>query len=167
MCRSTSNAAARRFLALLPDILFISPIANVAKPSAPVLPERLFSLGPDLGDPVHGLDRRGNEFSIISDGDIASFLEFVRRVLGSTFGFTDTHDDHFLSVCSSKGFCPSNLSRVSLHLEVFVALGGTESETFRIVSHKHGTMTWVDIDRAKVTLFDTHGEVWERAWSKE
>ena len=69
-----------------------------------------------------------------------------------------THDDHLLSICPSERLCPSDLSRVSLHFEVFVTFRRAESKALCVVSDKHGTMAWVDVDRTKVTLFDSHRE---------
>jgi hypothetical protein len=49
----------------------------------PVLPECAFSLGSDLGDSLHGLERRGDELTVVPDGDVAPLLELKRGVLRS------------------------------------------------------------------------------------
>lgn len=67
-----------------------------------------------------------------------------------------THDNHLLSICPPERLCPSNLSRVPLHLEILMTFGPAKSEAFRIVSDEHVSISGVDISRAEVTLFDTH-----------
>jgi hypothetical protein len=47
----------------------------------PVLPECAFSLGSDLGDSLHGLERRGDEFAVVPDGNVAALLELEGGVL--------------------------------------------------------------------------------------
>ena len=71
-----------------------------------------------------------------------------------------THDDHLLAVRPTERLCPPDFTWVTLHLEVFVAFGGAETETLCVIPDKHGTMSRVDIDGAEVALFDTHGGWW-------
>jgi hypothetical protein len=83
-----------------------------------------------------------------------------QRVL--SFGellYERTYDDHLFTICPSESLSPPDLSGVPLHFKVFVTFRSTESECFRIVTDKHGTVSWVDIARAEITLFDTHGGV--------
>lgn len=68
-----------------------------------------------------------------------------------------THNDHLLAVCTPESFRPPDLPGVPLHLEVFMTFGTAESECLGIITDKHGSMSWVDIARAEVALFDTHG----------
>lgn len=178
----------------------------------PVLPECLLPPRPDLGNPVHSLERGGDEFSVVSNGNVSSLLELERGVLDegdqlrSKKGIegswvvpisgtnsrdstsqpdaelaqaqsnlphrlcsnaplpsttrnrrVGTHHDHLLAVRPSEGLCPPDLSRVPLHLEVFVALARTEPEAFCVVSDKHCPVAGVHVDRAEVALFDSHG----------
>ena len=52
---------------------------------------------------------------------------------------SEAHDDHLLACCLSECLCPADLSRVTLHFEVFVASVGNVSlalvleKCFRIV----------------------------------
>lgn len=75
-----------------------------------------------------------------------------------------THDDHLFTIRPPERLGPPNLPWVPLHFKVFVTFRTAESERLGIVSDKHGTVSWVDIARAKVALFDTHlegeGEWW-------
>jgi hypothetical protein len=68
----------------------------------------------------------------------------------------NTHDHHLFAIRPSKRFGPSNLSRVPLHLEVFVTFGRAKPKSFCVVANEHGAMTRVGIDGTKVALFDTH-----------
>lgn len=67
-----------------------------------------------------------------------------------------TYNDHLLAIRSPERLGPPDLPRVPLHLEVFMTFRSAEPKCFRIVSNKHSPMAWVDVTRAKVTLFDTH-----------
>ncbi len=53
------------------------------------------------------------------------------------------YNSHFLSSCLTEGLGPTNLTRVSLHLEVLVTLGATETELLAIVTDKGGSVTWI------------------------
>jgi hypothetical protein len=68
----------------------------------------------------------------------------------------ETYNDHLFTVRSPECLGPPNLSGVPLHFKVFMTFRSTESECFRVVTDKHGTVTGVNIARAKVALFDTH-----------
>ena len=73
----------------------------------------------------------------------------------------ETHNDHLLPICPPESLCPPNLSGIPLHLEILMTFRSTEPETLRIIPHEHRTMAWVDVDRAEVALFNTHGgRVW-------
>jgi hypothetical protein len=71
-----------------------------------------------------------------------------------------THNDHLLAVCPPERFRPSDLSRVPLHLEVFVTFRGAKPKRLGIVPDKHGAVSGVDVARAKVAFLDTHGGWW-------
>lgn len=67
-----------------------------------------------------------------------------------------THNDHLFTVCPPERFSPPDLPWVPLHFKVFMTFRTTESKRLGIVSDKHGTVSWVDIARAEIALFDTH-----------
>lgn len=110
-----------------------------------VLPERMFSLAFYLSDPLHCLDSRLYQFTIITNGDVSSFFKVDSGV-----------DSHLFTRCFSKRLCPPHFSGIALHFEVFVAFGGTKSENFCIVSHERRAVSWVYICRTEVTLFNSH-----------
>jgi hypothetical protein len=112
--------------------------------SVPVLPERSFSPGLDLCDSLHGLQRRLHQISRILDRDVSTLFELESLVLHDhkmqlsapkiqpAGTEKTTYDSHLLACRLSESFCPSNLSWVSLHLEVLV----TSDEEGLSVSYK-------------------------------
>jgi hypothetical protein len=95
---------------------------------------------------LHGLDGCGHEVTIVADRYIATFFEFEGRVLQmiqhnthkkpcqfihplfDPDPFHSTYNDHFLSTGLTESLSPAHLSRITLHFEVLVTLGATESE---------------------------------------
>jgi hypothetical protein len=49
-----------------------------------------------------------------------------------------TDDSHLLASCFPERLGPPDFSRIPLHLEVLVTFGGTETESFSVVTDKHG-----------------------------
>ena len=68
----------------------------------------------------------------------------------------DAYNDHFLSVCPSERFSPSDLTRVTLHLEIFMTFRRAKSKAFCVIPDEHCAVAWIDVDGAEVALFDTH-----------
>ena len=73
-----------------------------------VLVELALALGADLRDTLHGLEGGGDQVAVVTDGNVAASGEGEGAV-----------DGHFLAVGGAERFCPGQLARVTLHLELF------------------------------------------------
>lgn len=92
-----------------------------------LLPSRL-----DLLNAGHGINGSLHELTIVSDGNVATLLEFEGRVVC-----------HFLAACLTEGLGPADLAWIALHLEVFMAFGFAEAKAFGIVADKHDAVAWI------------------------
>lgn len=110
-----------------------------------VLVEGPLSLEPDLLHLLHGLQSLLHEVSVVSHGHVSSGRE----------GQGGIHH-HLLASSLSERLGPSQLSGVSLHLEVLVALGSAETKLLGVVTHEHDSLTGIHWRRAEMTVVHSH-----------
>jgi hypothetical protein len=67
----------------------------------------------------------------------------------------NTHDSHLLAVRATESLGPADLTGVTLHLEVLVALGRAETEALGVVTDEHGAVTGVHRDGAAARRVST------------
>ena len=116
------------------------------------LVEGNLATSPDLLDALHGVEGGGNELSVVAEGYVAFLLELERRV-----------ESHLLAVGLAESFCPANLSRIALQLEVLVAFRLAELEHFGIVTNECDPLAWVARSRAEEAVFDPHPSRFDQA----
>lgn len=98
----------------------------------PVLPECMLSPFFNFGDPLHSLQSRLHEITVVANRYISAFLEIDSGI-----------NNHLFPSCPSKGFGPPHFAWVSLHLEVLMTFRGAETKDLCIISHKGSAMTWI------------------------
>lgn len=82
------------------------------------------------------------EFAVVFDWYIALLLKLI-----------DSVDCQLLAMRLTEGLCPSELARISLHLERFVALRSAKAEDLAVIAHKADAVARVDGRGAEVALF--------------
>lgn len=88
----------------------------------------------DLLDALHGVDGGGDQVAVVLDGDVALLGELrqhQRRV-----------DDHLLAACGAVALGPFQLARLTLHLEVLVALAAAETELSGVIADECDALPW-------------------------
>lgn len=110
-----------------------------------VLVEGTLSSLSDLLDSRHGLQRRLDQLSVVSDRNVSALGERQRRV-----------DSQLLAGSLPERLRPLELSWVSSLLEVLVALGPAELELLGVVTHKGYSVARVHGRRAEVAAVDSH-----------
>lgn len=101
----------------------------------------------DLLDALHGGDGGGNQVAVVLDGDVA--------LLGELGEHQGRVDDHLLAAGGTVALGPLQLAGLTLHLEVLVALGPTESELAGVIADECDTLPREGGAGTEVTGFHT------------
>jgi hypothetical protein len=116
-------------------------------PSQPPSRKSALAPDPDLFDPLDRLQRGRDQVPIVFDGHVAPFGELAQQQV--------LVNDHLFTAQGAMGFCPLELARLALHLEVFVAFGAAEAEGAGVVADEGDPFGWIDWARTEVACFDS------------
>ncbi|KAL7464665.1 hypothetical protein ACHAXS_011428 [Conticribra weissflogii] len=111
----------------------------------PIRMEPLLSRLLNLFYSLHRHDRFTHQITIVLHGTITTFLKFKSGINGEFFPASFT-----------ISFRPGDFARVAFFVEVAMALGAAESESFGVVADEHNAVSWVAGGGAEVAFLDTH-----------
>lgn len=146
---------ANKMLALGDNLAVLHALAVASQLARqPALGEHPLAALPDLLHSLHGLDGGGHEVAVVLDGDVALLGELgqhERRV-----------DDHLLAPGGAVALGPLQLAGLTLHLEVLVALGPTESELAGVIADECDALPREGGAGTEVTGFHTIEQSYRR-----